>query len=170
MANNGQQWTTMRASLMPSLQGAGNSDCREPGLAQGCQGQVGGQGERQGGGEDKHKNIRIQTNTNILLWKQYLSEICIFMFQVEVQALLRELKEVLGEMKRGKTSNMQRSQMLWKGSILVQNVIKADWTYFCVKNSQANLVATPLNSENILAFEPEVSSILKYTFLNVCRY
>ena len=77
---------------------------------------------------------------------------------------------MLGEMKRGKTSNMQRSQMLWKGSILVQNVIKADWTYLCVKNSQANLVATPLNSENILAFEPEVSSILKYMFLNVCRY
>jgi len=32
--------------------------------------------------------------------------------EVEVQALLRELKDVLGEMKRGKTSNMQRSQML----------------------------------------------------------
>ena len=146
MDNNGQQWTAMdnngqqRVHLwcrFLSLQGPGNSDCWEPGPAQGCQGQVGGQGERQGGGEDKHKNIRIQTNTNILLWKQYLSEICIFMFQVEVQALLRELKDVLGEMKRGKTSNMQRSQMLWKGSMLVQNVMKADWTYCCVKSSFA---------------------------------
>ena len=34
---------------------------------------------------------------------------------MEIESLLRELKEALDEMKKGKASEVQQSQMLWKG-------------------------------------------------------